>query len=99
MIRSSPPPKFKILIDAEEKLYRKNSIRAAEKSHVQGTSEVEKVMRSPSTSPIVEEDGSLITIFVGKNQERYPQSNSSQILPLSSSPSRIRPISNKAMFH
>ena len=88
-IRSSPPPKFKFLKDAEDKLYRR---RLAE--------EAEKGAKAPSTSELLkdEEDGSFITLnIVGKNEERKlnHHSSSSQVLPLSSSPSTFRPPTNK----
>ncbi|OVA18335.1 hypothetical protein BVC80_1835g773 [Macleaya cordata] len=89
--RSSPPPKFKFLKDAEEKLYRKRLIEEAKK---RVSVEDDRVRASPTPSMVSnEEDGSLITIIVDKNKDReldHHHQNSSQILPLSSSPSTIR---------
>ncbi|XP_039144978.1 uncharacterized protein LOC120282272 [Dioscorea cayenensis subsp. rotundata] len=50
---SSPPPKFQFLKDAEEKLYRKTLM--------------EKRMKAQS--PEGEEDGSFITVIIGKNRD------------------------------
>lgn len=66
VVKSSPPPKFKFLRDAEEKLYKKTLREEAMKTaHV------------PSSKGLEEEDGSFITIFIGKN---HP--SSSQVNPL-----------------
>ncbi|ONK76946.1 uncharacterized protein A4U43_C02F1540 [Asparagus officinalis] len=55
-VKSSPPPKFKFLRDAEEKLYMRTLREEATKTtHV------------PSSKGLEEEDGSFITIFIGKN--------------------------------
>ncbi|PSS33361.1 Optomotor-blind protein [Actinidia chinensis var. chinensis] len=88
-IRSSPPPKFKFLKDAEDKLYRRRLVEEAETG-----------AKAPSTSELLkdEEDGTFITLnIVGKNEERKlnHHSSSSQVLPLSSSPSTFRPPTNK----
>lgn len=82
--RSSPPPRFKFLRDAEEKLMRRLMEEAEKRSF--------KVQESVATE---ERDGSFIRIIVGgKNRQRelnqqVPQShsNASQVLPLASSPS------------
>ncbi|GKU91920.1 hypothetical protein SLEP1_g5725 [Rubroshorea leprosula] len=105
-IRSSPPPKFKFLQDAEEKLQRRKLMEETAKSDglVQETGS-----RTPSSMFLKdEEDGSFITIIVDKNKERGflhqnhhhhpPQfhSSTSQVLPLSSSPSKFKPpVTNK----
>ncbi|GFZ14905.1 putative membrane lipoprotein [Actinidia rufa] len=88
-IRSSPPPKFKFLKDAEDKLYRRRLVE-----------EAEKVAKAPSAPELLKdvEDGSFITLnIVGKDEERElnHHSSSSQVLPLSSSPSTFRPPTNK----
>ncbi|CAI0411384.1 unnamed protein product [Linum tenue] len=77
-IRSSPPPKFKFLQDAEEKLYRRRRLE-----------EVDDKMAGSSKSDQSEEvDGPFITIIVDKYREREVSSSSiSQVLPLPSSPS------------
>ncbi|PKA51935.1 hypothetical protein AXF42_Ash008164 [Apostasia shenzhenica] len=69
-VRSSPPPKFKFLKDAEEKLYRKTIMEEALKN---------------ASSSSSEEDGSFITIVIGKNRENH-SSSSSQVNPLPSPP-------------
>ncbi|WOL15014.1 hypothetical protein Cni_G23795 [Canna indica] len=80
---SSPPPKFKFLKDAEEKLFRKKKLMEEEEGN--------NVTRQESAASD-EEDGSFITIVIGKNRDRGQQhhSSSSQVIPLSSSPSSIR---------
>ncbi|XP_028101081.1 uncharacterized protein LOC114300404 [Camellia sinensis] len=83
-LRSSPPPKFKFLRDAEEKLMRRLMEEAEKRSF--------NVQEFVATE---EGDGSFIRIIIGgKNRERelnqqIPQyhSNVSQVLPLASSPS------------
>ncbi|KAL7204598.1 hypothetical protein ACSBR2_017636 [Camellia fascicularis] len=83
-LRSSPPPKFKFLRDAEEKLMRRLMEEAEKRSF--------KIQEFVATE---KRDGSFIRIIVGgKNRERelnqqVPQShsNASQVLPLASSPS------------
>ncbi|XP_031267676.1 uncharacterized protein LOC116126106 [Pistacia vera] len=101
-IRSSPPPKFKFLQDAEEKLYRRKLLEAEKKAHKTEGSVQENGTKSPSSNFLKEEeDGSFITIIVDRNKERelnnhhhnqLPQfhSSSSQVLPLASSPSTFR---------
>ncbi|EXC10623.1 hypothetical protein L484_025204 [Morus notabilis] len=87
-LRSSPPPKFKFLRDAEEKLYR----RLME--------EAEKRASQNSAAVVTEDqkDGSLFTFMVGNNNNNsnknhnLPQfpSSSSQVLPLASSPKAFK---------
>lgn len=88
-MRLSPPPKFKFLKDAEEKLYRRRLIEENKKRDQKNN----------------DEDGSFITIIIGKSTERerhnnqfLPQhhSSSSQVLPLASSPS---PSNDKPSVH
>ncbi|GFS31556.1 putative membrane lipoprotein [Actinidia rufa] len=54
-IRSSPPPKFKFLKDAEDKLYRRRLVEEAETG-----------AKAPSTSELLkdEEDGTFITLNI-----------------------------------
>ncbi|GMI97091.1 hypothetical protein like AT5G59350 [Hibiscus trionum] len=83
-LRSSPPPKFKFLRDAEEKLLRRLMVEAEKKVHKNG---------GPLQGEI---QGSFLKFIVdNKNLEplqclpQYP-SSSSQILPLRSSPTTFR---------
>ncbi|XP_057487482.1 uncharacterized protein LOC130773555 isoform X2 [Actinidia eriantha] len=78
-IRSSPPPKFKFLKDAEDKLYRRRLVE-----------EAEKVAKAPSAPELLKdvEDGSFIALnIVGKNEERelHHHSSSSQVKTFSGS--------------
>ncbi|WMV55777.1 hypothetical protein MTR67_049162 [Solanum verrucosum] len=87
--KSSPPPKFKFLRDAEEKLIRRLIELEAEK----------RVIKNEVCS--TEEKGSFIS-FLGKSKMREPlqqiqvhQMNSTtcvKVLPLASSPSTYKPI-------
>lgn len=78
---SSPPPKFRFLKEAEEKLQTKS--RLAQESDEKGAQDVE------------DRDGSFITIFLAsKSKEKVelsPHATSSQVLPLASSPSTLGP--------
>lgn len=88
-LKSSPPPKFKFLRDAEEKLIRRLIELEAEK----------RVIKNEVCS--TEEKGSFIS-FLGKSKMREPlqqiqvhQMNSTtcvKVLPLASSPSTYKPI-------
>ncbi|OVA06244.1 hypothetical protein BVC80_8869g11 [Macleaya cordata] len=102
-IKSSPPPKFKFMKDAEEKMYRRTLMEEVQKKTDDSVEDVMvKVPHNPSSMVTDEEDGSFITIIVAKNKENHlPQthSSSSQVLPLASSPSTIRPVNVKPMFH
>ncbi|XP_050250439.1 uncharacterized protein LOC126697468 [Quercus robur] len=103
-MKSSPPPKFKFLQDAEEKLERKLMEAAQEKVHI-GDELVQENINKDSHSKFHkdEEDGPFITIIVDRNKERelinhhLPQyhSSTSQVLPLASSPSTFRTQINK----
>lgn len=110
-IKSSPPPKFKFLQDAEEKLTRK-LMEAAAKEKVHGQSDElvqeDRNKAPPSKSHKDEEEGPFITIIVDKYKERelnhhhLPQyhSSTSQVIPLATSPSTFRaPINKKANLH
>ncbi|KAK1270086.1 hypothetical protein QJS04_geneDACA022385 [Acorus gramineus] len=87
-VKSSPPPKFKFLKDAEEKLYRKTLMEEAMKKA--------RLRNGEPPNPTLggaDDDGSFITIVIGKSKEKAQQqqqqqhhSSSSQVLPLASSP-------------
>ncbi|KAL5710889.1 hypothetical protein ACHQM5_021400 [Ranunculus cassubicifolius] len=101
-LKASPPPKFKFLKDAEEKLQRR--IREEYERRAKRSSEDDKpVAVAPPSKVKIEEDGSYITILVSKNQEKEQHHNhhssSSQVLPLSTSPSAIRTTNKKPMFN
>lgn len=93
---SSPPPKFKFLKDAEEKLYKKTVMEEAFKARRSSGDVKDQAKKRiadhshPSSSE--EEDGSFITIVIGKNRDTVHQhhSSSSQVIPLHSSPSNFR---------
>lgn len=112
--KSSPPPKFKFLRDAEEKLYRRLMEEAEKRASQNCGSAQDSMAKTPSDSKTVAEDqkdGSFFTFIVGKNKERElnhhhhhqhrPQysSSSSQVLPLASSPTTFRPLENKSVVH
>jgi len=107
-LRSSPPPSFKFLRDAEEKLYRRLR-EEAEKKALQNCGSVQDsgVKASPNSTVVTEEkDGSFLKFIAGKNEERelhhnlpqYP-SSSSQVLPLASSPTTFRPLDKAPLVH
>ncbi|CAN4121018.1 unnamed protein product [Withania somnifera] len=91
-LRSSPPPKFKFLRDAEEKLTRR-LIEEAEKRVINNEVSFQESAMKPFCDPI-EEKGSFIS-FLGKSKMREPlqqlqlhhNSTSVKVLPLASSPS------------
>lgn len=88
---SSPPPKFKFLRDAEEKLYKKILTEEAMRVHKCSPCATPTSSSSPTKGLEDSDDGSFITIIIGKN---HP--NSSQVNPLSSSPPPIiRPAHGK----
>ncbi|KAL5569107.1 hypothetical protein UlMin_025682 [Ulmus minor] len=99
-IRSSPPPKFKFLQEAEEKLKKKN--RSMEKSEIK---ELQKGNNDPNEASTIssfleeEEEESFITINVDRTKlplQSQFSSSTSQVLPLASSPSTFRsPITKK----
>ncbi|KAJ7947667.1 Transmembrane protein [Quillaja saponaria] len=106
--KSSPPPKFKFLRDAEEKLYRRLMEEAQTKAQKNSGSVLESGVKDPpnSTMKIEEKDGSFIR-FIVKNKEKdlynhlpqYP-SSSSQVLPLPSSPTTlITPLDKAPIVH
>ncbi|XVF23874.1 hypothetical protein REPUB_Repub13aG0077000 [Reevesia pubescens] len=99
---SSPPPKFKFLQEAEEKLHRKKTLM--EESVDNDGFGVGNGDMTPSKYLKDEEDGSFITIIVDRNKEKglinqfnhnhqqqfQYSSTTSQVLPLSSSPSTFK---------
>lgn len=103
-LRSSPPPRFKFLRDAEEKLIRR-LVEEAEKRALRNGGCVRDcvIQPSPKGTVITEEiDGSFIAL-IGKGKERelhqqqqqqqqpsHCHSTPSQVLPLPSSPSTFR---------
>ncbi|XP_057979797.1 uncharacterized protein LOC131165767 [Malania oleifera] len=105
-IRSSPPPKFKFLKDAEEKLYRRLTEEAEKGVHKTESAAQDDWAKAPPTSKPLkeEEDGSFITIVVAKNNEKElnchnhlqeHHSSSPQVLPVISSASTVRTSANK----
>ncbi|XP_027163104.1 uncharacterized protein LOC113763472 [Coffea eugenioides] len=100
-LRSSPPPKFKFLRDAEEKLIRRLVEEAERMALKNGGCVRDSVIQpSPNGTVITEEvDGSYVAL-IGKDKERELQqqqqqpslchSTPSQVLPLASSPSTFR---------
>lgn len=80
---SSPPPKFKFLKDAEDKLCRR------------------KLMEEEGAK---DEENGFITIIIAQNNEKEVNhsghnSGSSQVIPVSSSPTKFRPTYNKPFSH
>ncbi|MED6126061.1 hypothetical protein PIB30_074742 [Stylosanthes scabra] len=110
---SSPPPKFKFLRDAEEKLYRRLMEEAQRKAQqknqnlnqnqnhvVEETTEVVKVKDSLNSTTIIttEDKERYLLSVINKNLPQFP-SSSSQILPLESSPTTLRPVDKPSMVH
>jgi len=81
VIKSSPPPKFKFLRDAEEKLYKKTLTEEAIRLHKMNDS----VLAASPSKGSEDEAGSFITIIIGKNREKGHPSFS-QVNPLPSPP-------------
>ncbi|KAK8479029.1 hypothetical protein V6N13_144564 [Hibiscus sabdariffa] len=100
-LRSSPPPKFKFLRDAEEKLLRRLMLEAEKRVQRNGDyfqDSGAKPVNNATEGTVME--GSFLKFIVGKNREplqylpQYP-SSSSQVLPLASSPTTFRPPDKK----
>ncbi|KAJ6827953.1 uncharacterized protein M6B38_364285 [Iris pallida] len=77
---SSPPPKFKFMRDAEEKLYRKILTEEAMRVHRSSSSSTSPACSAASATTAIgtddREDGSrFITIVVGKNRDEGQQQN------------------------
>lgn len=91
-LRSSPPPKFKFLRDAEEKLYRRMMAEAQKKAQISS----ESGLRDCPNSTIADErEGSFLRLI--KNKERDQREvQQHQVLPLASSPTTFRPQEKKS---
>ncbi|KDP44221.1 hypothetical protein JCGZ_05688 [Jatropha curcas] len=101
-LRSSPPPKFKFLRDAEDKLYK----RLMEERALKNTNVSVQDSRNQDSRILLAEEaeGSFLGFIVSRNKERdvfkhhhlpqYP-SSSSQVLPLASSPTAFSPLDKK----
>ncbi|CAL9177108.1 unnamed protein product [Musa hybrid cultivar] len=89
---SSPPPTFKFLKDAEEKLHRKKLTEEARQAHRSASHPSTSHSRGPE-----EKDATFITIVIEKNRDRGQQhhSSASQVIPLPSSPSSVGPLHKK----
>lgn len=109
-IRSSPPPKFKFLQDAEEKLYARRLMQEAEEMVPRKDCFAQDYTKRPSSSNFLkdEDDGPFITIIIDRNKERelneqnhqLPdyQSSTSQVLPLATAPSTSKSAAKKSSF-
>ncbi|XP_022753837.1 uncharacterized protein LOC111302164 [Durio zibethinus] len=105
-LRSSPPPKFKFLKDAEEKLLRRLMLEAEKRVQRNGGSLQDSGVKDVNSTTILtqETEGSFLKFIVGKNREplqylpQFP-SSSSQVLPLASSPTTFRPLDKKEDVH
>ncbi|XP_061373223.1 uncharacterized protein LOC133315586 [Gastrolobium bilobum] len=107
--RSSPPPKFKFLRDAEEKLYRRLIEEAKRKAQMNYGSVPEIELKdSPNSITVIDDiDKSSLRFINNKEKEQIelqqhlPQfpSSSSQVLPLESSPTTLRPVQKASMVH
>ncbi|KAG8655366.1 hypothetical protein MANES_04G033700v8 [Manihot esculenta] len=106
-LRSSPPPKFKFLRDAEEKLLRKLIEEAGKRATKTSGFVQDSGFKPPNSTVLTEEtEGSFLGFIVSKNKEtdvlhNLPQhpSSSSQVLPLASSPTTFRPLDKKPTAH
>jgi len=107
--RSSPPPKFKFLRDAEEKLQRRLMEEARRKS-AENVQECGVKDSSPNETTMDADfsDGSFLKFIQNKDtttttecNKYLPQfpSGSSQILPLASSPTTLRPLEKASIVH
>ncbi|KAJ4834445.1 hypothetical protein Tsubulata_007894 [Turnera subulata] len=100
-LRSSPPPTFKFLRDAEEKLLKRLLEEAEKRASKNSVPVQDSEVKVPNPAVVTEEkEGSFLGFIVGKNKEsgllqhhlpQYP-SSSSQVLPLASSPTTFRPV-------
>ncbi|WCJ41214.1 hypothetical protein M5689_022096 [Euphorbia peplus] len=106
-VRSSPPPKFKFLRDAEEKLLRR-LMEESERRNCTSESPVKVGENKLRTRMLTAEtEGSFLGFIVGKNTHNYNKersgetifnqvpATSSQVLPLASSPTAFRPFDQK----
>ncbi|KAI4322150.1 hypothetical protein L6164_021870 [Bauhinia variegata] len=111
-VRSSPPPKFKFLRDAEDKLCRR-LIEEAQKKTLKNNVSVQEseVKDSPNPTMVTQDkdivEGSFLRFIKNKERELQQQqphrpqfpSGSSQVLPLASSPTTFRPLEKASMVH
>uniref|UniRef100_A0A6N2NCG9 Uncharacterized protein n=1 Tax=Salix viminalis TaxID=40686 RepID=A0A6N2NCG9_SALVM len=89
-IRSSPPPKFKFLQDAEEKLYTRKLMQEAEIVPRKDCFALDCTRRPPSSNSLKDEDdGPFITIIVDRNRERELNEQNHQPAHHPSSSSRL----------
>ncbi|KAI9081821.1 hypothetical protein K1719_036083 [Acacia pycnantha] len=96
--RSSPPPKFKFLRDAEEKLYRRMIEEAHRRAQSnQGSVSESGVKDSPNPTTVIDErDGSFLRLI--KNRERDQREvQQHQVLPLATSPTTFRPLEKESI--
>ncbi|KAK2424937.1 putative membrane lipoprotein [Trifolium repens] len=84
--RSSPPPKFKFLRDAEEKLYR----RLMEESR-------RKTLEENHHDSVPESEVKSSTNVTKVTESKKVPSSSSQVLPLTSSPTTFKPFENSSL--
>ncbi|KAJ4725833.1 Transmembrane protein [Melia azedarach] len=100
--RSSPPPKFKFLRDAEEKLLKRLMVEEAEKMVSKEGSAQDSGVKTLNTSTLATvpevREGSFLKFIVGHHLQQYP-SSTSQVLPLASSPTTFRPPDQKSTLH
>ncbi|KAK4254960.1 hypothetical protein QN277_008028 [Acacia crassicarpa] len=97
-LRSSPPPKFKFLRDAEEKLYRRMIEEAHRRAQSnQGSVSESGVKDSPNPTTVIDErDGSFLRLI--KNRERDQREvQQHQVLPLATSPTAFRPLEKESI--
>ncbi|CAL0332250.1 unnamed protein product [Lupinus luteus] len=99
---SSPPPKFKFMKDAEEKLYRKLS-EETRRSDLKNLGVEDSPNETSATNKRV---GSLLRVIEnkeGKELQQYlpqfPSSSLSQVHPLESCPSSFRPLEKTSITH
>ncbi|KAI3831962.1 hypothetical protein MKX03_036599 [Papaver bracteatum] len=87
-IKSSPPPKFKFLKDAEEKLYRKSLIEEEQEKEIKINDEIYHDSESDNGS------SNFITILVAKNKDlqQEPISSSSSSSSVAKSNSKVKPL-------
>ncbi|XP_044504410.1 uncharacterized protein LOC123224768 [Mangifera indica] len=99
-LKSSPPPTFKFLRDAEEKLLKRLLMDEAGKKITKQESPVlqDSSVKALNTSTLgrTEEklEGSFLKFIVGQHLPQFP-SSTSQILPLATSPTTFRPLDKK----
>ncbi|KAM7492047.1 hypothetical protein LguiA_034968 [Lonicera macranthoides] len=95
-VSSSPPPKFKFLRDAEDKLQKRELM---EKSEFGFTQDHGGRVTLNSTFLKDEQNGSFISLVVAKKKEKGTSSSSSQVLPLAASPPTFRQFSKQSILN